>query len=60
MGVLGVALGAVADEEGEPSDLALVAEVVLGVDAVVEAELFLSAPESVPESARVSVRESVR
>ena len=59
-----MALGAVADEEGEPSDLALVAEVVLGVDAVVEAELFLSAPESVPESvresARVSVRESVR
>lgn len=56
MGVLGVALGVVADEEGEPSDLALVAEVVLGVEAVVEAELF----PSVRESGRESVRESVR
>lgn len=52
MGVLGVALGVVADDEGEPSDLALVAEVVLGVDAVVVAEPFPSVRESVRESVR--------
>ncbi len=51
-----MALGVVADEEGEPSDLALVAEVVLGVDAAVEAELFPSARVSVRESVRESVR----
>ena len=50
--VLGVELEAVAGEEGEPSDLAVVAGVVLGVDVAVAAEPFPSARESARESVR--------
>lgn len=50
--MLGVELEVLAGEEGEPSDLAVVAEVVLGVDVAVEAGLFPSARESVRESVR--------
>ena len=50
--VLGVELEVVAGEDGEPSDLAVVAEVVLGVVVSVEAELFPSARESARESVR--------
>lgn len=45
-------LEVVAGEEGEPSDLEVVAEVVLGIDVAADAELFPSTRESVRESVR--------
>ena len=45
--MLGVELEVVAGEEGEPSDLEVVAEGVLAFDAAADVELFPSVRESV-------------